>query len=130
MTDEAIAFALEVIDSSGVAASMERSLAVRTGRPRQLGVRALLVALFLLALDGRPLHLKGATKLLFCLPEAWRQHLGINRQAGSRQEMLARYRQVRYLFHKITSVVEPGDVTSFAVTHVNGEIGMGLSFSS
>ena len=29
-------------------------------------VRAILVALLLLAIDDRPLHIKAATKLLFC----------------------------------------------------------------
>ena len=57
-------------------------------------VRAVLVALLLLALDDRPLHIKAATKLLFCkLPASWRAQLGINGEATGRKAFLARYRQ-------------------------------------
>ena len=63
--DEAISFCTEVIDSSGVADKIEALLAKKTGRPRHLKVRAIFVALLLLAIDDRPLHLKAATKLLF-----------------------------------------------------------------
>ena len=65
LSEEAISFCAEVIDSSGVAGRIEGLLAKKTGRPRQLKVRALFVALLLLALDDRPLHIKAATKLLF-----------------------------------------------------------------
>ncbi len=51
----------------GRPSNIEALLARRTGRPRHMKVRALLVALLLLALDDRPLHLKAATKLLFCV---------------------------------------------------------------
>jgi hypothetical protein len=107
-SEEAIAFCTAVIDSSGVAAKTEALLAKKTGRPRQLKVRALLVALLLLALDDRPLHLKAATKLLFYkLPGPWRDQLGINGDATSRKAFLARYRQVRYLFHLVLSLIDP-----------------------
>jgi hypothetical protein len=49
LTDEAVAFAVSVIDSSGVPEYLESLLVRRTGPPRSLTVRALLVALFLLA---------------------------------------------------------------------------------
>jgi len=48
-SDEAISFAIDVIDASGVAQRLEELLAKGTGRPRTLPLRALLVALFLLA---------------------------------------------------------------------------------
>jgi len=71
-------------------------------------VRALLVALLLLALDDRPLHIKAATKLLFCrLPAPWRDRLGIKGEAIDRKAFLARYRQARYLFHLVVSIVDP-----------------------
>jgi len=47
-SDEAISFAIDVIDASGVAQRLEELLAKGTGRPRTLPLRALLVALFLL----------------------------------------------------------------------------------
>jgi hypothetical protein len=53
LTDEEIAFAVQVIDSSQVAEYLESLLVRRTGRRRSISVRALLVGLFLLALDGR-----------------------------------------------------------------------------
>jgi hypothetical protein len=67
-----------------------------------------LVALLLLAIDDRPLHLKAATKLLFWrLPGDWRAQLGIRGDATGRKAFLARYRQVRYLFHLMLSLVDP-----------------------
>jgi hypothetical protein len=78
-----------------------------TRRPRALKVRALFVVLLLLAMDDRPLHLKAATKVLSCkLAGPWRVKLGINGDAAGRKAFLARYRQVRYLFHLVLSVVD------------------------
>jgi len=106
--DEAISFCTDVIDSSGVANKMEALLAKKTGRPRQMKVRAVLVALLLLALDDRPLHIKAATQLLFCkIPASWRDRLGINGDAQSRKAFLARYRQARYLFGLVLALVDP-----------------------
>jgi len=97
-----------VIDSSKVAERLEEHLVATTGRPRQLRVRCLLVALFVLALDDRPLHLKAATRLLFCqISEHWRDRLGVKGEAGTKKSFLARYRQVRYLFHLAVSVIDP-----------------------
>jgi hypothetical protein len=106
--DDAVAFCTEIVDRSGVAERLEDLLARPTGRPRQLKVRAILVALLLLALDDRALHLKAATKLLFCrLGQPWRGRLGITGQVATKNDFLARYRQVRYLFHLALSVVDP-----------------------
>jgi hypothetical protein len=108
LTEEEITFATEIVDSSKVAGYLESLLVRQTGRPRRLPLRALLVALLLLALDERPLHLKAATKLLFCdLPAHWRHRLGVCGEAGTRKSFLARYRQVRYLFHLALSVMDP-----------------------
>ena len=108
LSDEAISFCAAVTDSSGVASKLEGLLVRKTGRPRQLKVRALLVALLLLALDDRPLHIKAATKLLFYkLPGPWRDQLGINGDATGRKAFLARYRQARYLFHLALSAIDP-----------------------
>lgn len=108
MTDEMFVFAAGLIDDSGVVDGLESLLLTSTGRPRQLRVRALLVALLMLALDDRPLHLLGATRLLYRqLCESHRLALGVIGGASSRAELLARYRSVRYLFHRITSVLGP-----------------------
>jgi hypothetical protein len=106
--DEAISFCTAVIDRSGVASRIEDLLTKKTGRPRQMKVRAILVALLLLALDDRPLHIKAATKLLFCkLPGPSQARLGITGGATGKKASLARYRQARYLFHLALSVVDP-----------------------
>lgn len=107
-TEEAISFCTGVVDSSAVADELEALIKKTTGRKRALKVRALLVALLLLATDDRALHLKAATKLLFCqLPPAWRGRLGVVGEASGRKAFLARYRQVRYLFHLVLSAVDP-----------------------
>ena len=54
LSEEALCFCTEVIDSSGVAEGVEALLANKTGRPRHLKVRAILVALLCLAIDDRP----------------------------------------------------------------------------
>ncbi|MGC8626839.1 MAG: hypothetical protein ACP5VR_04650, partial [Acidimicrobiales bacterium] len=107
-TEGAVSFCVSVIDSSGVADKLEALINKRTGRKRCLSVRAVLVALLLLAIDDRALHLKAATKLLFLgLPATWRAKLGAVGEALGRKPFLARYRQVRYLFHLVLSVIDP-----------------------
>ena len=77
LTDEAISFCTGAVGTSGVAERIEVLINKRTGRPRYLKVRAILVALLLLAVDDRALHLKAATTLLFLrLPATWRAELG------------------------------------------------------
>ena len=108
LTEEAISFCTEVIDSSGVADELEELIKKPTGRPRALKVRALFVALLLLAVDDRPLHLKAAAKLLYWrLPAPWRARLGLNGGASGRKAFLARYRQVRYLSRLVLSLIDP-----------------------
>jgi hypothetical protein len=108
LTEEAISFCTGVVDSSGVAERLEGLIKKSTGRPRHLKVRAILVALLLLAIDDRALHLKAATKLLFLkLPAPWREKLGVTGEASSRKAFLGRYRQVRYLFHLMLGPIDP-----------------------
>ena len=107
MSDEAISFALEVVDASHVATRLEALLVQPTGRPRTLALRALLVALVLLALDDRALDLKAATRVLYSLSPRWRDELGVSGDARTHQSLLARYRCVRYLFHRMLSVMDP-----------------------
>lgn len=108
LCDEAIGFCVEVVDSSGVPEQLEAMLQRPTGRRRVLKVRALMVAILLLAIDDRPLHLKAATRILFlALSAPWRECLGVRGEATTRKGFLARYRQVRYLFHLAVSVIDP-----------------------
>src|SRR5579859_3009171 len=108
VTDEQISFVAGVIDDSGVATRLEGLITCPTGRKRTIPLRSLLVALLLLASLDRPLHLKAATRLLFCdLPSSWRQRLGTGAPADTRKCFLARYRCVRYLFHRMLAVIDP-----------------------
>lgn len=108
ISDEAVSFAIDVVDASGVAERLEALLVKGTGRPRTLPLRALLVALLLLAVDDRALHLTAATRLLYCtLSSPWRVQLGVVGQASTKKSVLAHYRCVRYLFHLALSVMDP-----------------------
>jgi hypothetical protein len=79
--DEVVADALSLIDRSRVAEWLEAQLLARQrrpGRPRAISVKALLCALLLLATDDRPLHLSGATEVLFVrLSEPAKEWLGV-----------------------------------------------------
>jgi hypothetical protein len=106
--DAAVAFAAELIDRSGKAPVIEAALAHATGRPRPLPARAVLTALLCLALDGRPLFLTEATRLLFGqLSDASRALLGVTGTAATQRAFLAAYRRVRYCFHQILKVADP-----------------------
>ncbi|MHB8440395.1 MAG: hypothetical protein ACYDD4_14740 [Acidimicrobiales bacterium] len=109
--DEEVARCLALVERSGVAESLEREIEARyrrPGRPRELSVTALLAALLLLATDDRALHLSAATEVLFTrLSDAAKATLGVTGEAEGQHAFLARYRQVRYLFHSVTSVLDP-----------------------
>ena len=109
--DEDVARCAALIDRSGVAAWLEEELRARyqrPGRPRELSVRALLVSLLLLASDDRALHLTSVTEVLFSrLSKSARRELGVCAEIEDRRSFLARYRQVRYLFSKVASVLDP-----------------------
>lgn len=108
LCESQIAFCVAVVDRSGAAETLEALLRRRTGRPRRLALRALLVGLLLLATDDRPLHLKAVTRLLYLrLPPAWRERLGVVGEATTTKALLARYRCVRYLFQLAVAVVDP-----------------------
>jgi hypothetical protein len=100
-----------LIERSGVAAWLEEELRARRrrpGRPRELNVAALLVALLLLATDDRALHLSAVTDVLFSrLSKRARTTLEVMGVVRDRRSFLARYRQVRYLFSKVASVLDP-----------------------
>lgn len=103
-----VSFALDLVASSGACSAIEAELETATGRPRTLSTEALLVALVLLALEDRPLHLSLATELLWRrLPPAVRGRLGISSEAATHRAFLARYRTVRYLFGRICAALDP-----------------------
>jgi hypothetical protein len=109
--DEEVARCRALVERSGVAAWLEAAIEARhrrPGRPRELSVAALLTALLLLATDDRALHLNGATDVLFRrLSDEAKATLGVVGEVGDERSFLARYRQVRYLFHAIASVLDP-----------------------
>jgi hypothetical protein len=109
--DDEVARCLALIERSGVARWLEAEIEARyrrPGRPRELSVAQLLTALLLLATDDRALHLSAVTEVLFArLSDAAKATLGVTGEAQRRHAFLARYRQVRYLFHAIASVLDP-----------------------
>ena len=106
--DETVAFAAGLIDRSGTAPVIEAALAHKTGRPRPLPVRAVLIALLCLALDDRPLFLTDVTRLLFGqLPGASRVLLGVTGTIPTQRAFQAAYRRVRYCFGQILKVADP-----------------------
>jgi hypothetical protein len=111
ISDEAAAEAVALIERAQVAEWLEAELLARQrrpGRPRHLSVKALLCALLLLASDDRPLHLSGATEVLFVrLSERAQTTLGVEGRIVDRRSFLARYRQVRYLFGAVATVLDP-----------------------
>ena len=108
VSDQAVAFAAELIGRSGKALVIEAALARRTGRPRPLPVRAVLAALLCLALDDRPLFLTEATRLLFCqLSPAARRLLKVSGAVTTQRAFLAACRRVRYCFAAICPVIDP-----------------------
>lgn len=111
IADEEVTNCLRVIERSGVAEWLEEELRQRRrrpGRPRMLSVRALLGALLLLATDDRALHLTGVTEVLFCrLSDESRATLGVRGDAHDARSFAARYRQVGYLFHALSAVLDP-----------------------
>ena len=106
--DQAVAFAAGLTGRSGTAPVIEAALAHKTGRPRPLPVRAVLIALLCLALDDRPLFLTEVTRLLFGqLPGASRVLPGVTGTIPAQRAFQAAYRRVRYCFGQILKVADP-----------------------
>lgn len=88
----------KVIDDSGLVTVLEARVAalhVRSGRPRELSIRALLVGAFLVAQHGT-MHIRRVAPLMNQLPTATKRRLGIDRPGG------VTTRQVQRLFTTIT----------------------------
>jgi len=108
ISDERVAFACTVLDSNRLSERLEARCSSPLGRRRSLPVKALLVALLLLAIEDSPLHLLGVAELLWRrISEQSRASLGVTGVASTRRELLARYRCVRYLFHAIAKRHDP-----------------------
>jgi hypothetical protein len=111
ITDAQVATCRALMARSGVAVRIEDELAARRsrpGRPRALNAEALLCALLLLALDDRPLHLSAVTEVLFVrISTEAKESLGVVGAMSDQCTYLARYRQVRYLFSLVASVLDP-----------------------
>jgi hypothetical protein len=109
--DEEVMRCRSLVERAGVVEELEAAIAARRrrpGRPRELSVAALLTALLLLATDDRALHLTAVTEVLFTrLSERSRVTLGVVGDASDQRSFLARYRQVRYLFHGVAGVLDP-----------------------
>ena len=109
--NEEVARCLGLVEHSGVAPWLDAQIEARyrrAVRPRELSVAALLTALLLLATDDRALHLSAVTEVLFHrLSDEAKATLGVTGDAHDQRSFLARYRQVRYLFHSVTSVLDP-----------------------
>lgn len=106
---DTVNFAIELIDRSGVAQRAEQALTKPVGRPRSVGVKAVLVGLLLLALDDRPLLLTLLTELLYrrISPQA-RQRLGLAEvDITTQRRFNARYRCVRYTFGRLCATMDP-----------------------
>jgi hypothetical protein len=85
-----------IIDTSGVARQIELLLPIGV-RPRQLSVRTLLAGMLLVAVEGRPAHLRRVHQTLLALQTGERQRLGIIAQWRTGPHLLT-YRQVERTF--------------------------------
>ena len=90
----------QIIDTSGVAASVEARLPVGVRR-RQLQVRTLLLGMLIAAVDGRPAHLRRVHRALLELSDADQRRLGILAVTRHGGEHRLTYRQVEYTFARI-----------------------------
>jgi hypothetical protein len=88
-----------ILDASGVCERIEALLPTGV-RPRQLRVRTLLLGMLLVAVDGRPAHLRRVHQALLGLPEHDQQQLGILAHWKHCSHRLT-YRQIEYTFTRV-----------------------------
>jgi hypothetical protein len=85
-----------ILDTAGVCEQVETRLPVGV-RPRQLSVRTLLVGMLLVAVDGRPAHLRRVHRALLALPKHDQRRLGVLACWRDGWHRLT-YRQIEYTF--------------------------------
>jgi hypothetical protein len=90
-----------IIDTAGVSRQIEALLPIGV-RPRQLSVRTLLLGMLLIALEGRPAHLRRVHHALLGLDTRDRQRLGVIAQWSTGPHLLS-YRQVERTFALVVS---------------------------
>ncbi|MGO9905427.1 MAG: hypothetical protein ACLP4R_18815 [Solirubrobacteraceae bacterium] len=93
-----------ILDSAGVCEPIETLLPVGV-RPRQLSVRTLLIGMLLVALDGRPAHLRRMHSALLALAEADQRRLGILARWRDGWHRLT-YRQIEYTLTRVVRVLK------------------------
>jgi hypothetical protein len=89
-----------ILDTARVSERIELLLPVGVRR-RQLRVRTLLVGMLLVAVDGRPMHLRRVHDALLALAEADQRRLGVLARWRESWHRLS-YRQVEYTFMRVT----------------------------
>ena len=92
-----------IIETAGVCERIETLLPIGV-RPRQLRVRTLLVGMLLVAVDGRPAHLRRVHQALMSLPEHDQQRLGVHARWKDGWHRLT-YRQIEYTFTRVVRVL-------------------------
>jgi hypothetical protein len=92
-----------IIDTSGVCERIETLLPIGV-RPRQLSVRTLLLGMLLVAVDGRPAHLRRVHSALLALPDTHQRRLGILARWKDGWHRLT-YRQIEYTFTRVVRVL-------------------------
>jgi hypothetical protein len=92
-----------MIETAGVCERIETLLPVGV-RPRQLSVRTLLVGMLLVAVDGRPAHLRRVHQALLGLPENDQRRLGVLARWHDGWHWLT-YRQIEYTFTRVVRVL-------------------------
>jgi hypothetical protein len=93
-----------IVDASEVAPRIE-ALLPSGPRPRQLLVRTLLVGMLLVAVDGRPAHLRRVHAALLALPEQDQRRLGVIAQWKDGEHPLT-YRQVERTFALVAGALQ------------------------
>lgn len=89
-----------ILDTAGVGERIEMLLPVGV-RTRQLRVRTLLVGMLLVAVDGRPAHLRRVHQALLALGDTDQRRLGVLARWRDGWHRLT-YRQIEYTFTRVT----------------------------
>jgi hypothetical protein len=109
----------QIIDASGVARRIELLLPIGV-RPRQLTVRTLLLGMLLIAVQGRPAHLRRVHQALTALAAHEHQRLGIITQWTTGPHLLT-YRQTERTFGLVIKALSrdtPDGTPSETLSHV------------